>query len=478
MQLDHEQCYRAFESRDRRFDGCFVAAVTTTRIYCRPSCPAVNPKRQNVEFYVTAAAAQQRGFRACKRCRPDATPGSPEWARRADVVARAMRLIADGVVDREGVGGLAGRLHYSERQMNRLLVGELGAGPLALARAQRAQTARLLIETTSLPITDIAFAAGFSSVRQFNDTIREVYATTPSQLRGARRPAADGQAQISVRLAARQPLSADALFGFLAVRAVPGVEAWDGQAYWRSMRLERGNGVVALGIEGDTIRCRMWLDDVADAQSAVQRCRRLLDLDADPVAIDDLLRADPLLAPLVTARPGLRSPGHPDGAELLTRAVLGQQVTVGAARTLAGRIVTSIGAPLANPIGPITHVFPAAAAIASLAPADLAMPRSRAAALIGANRAIADGELELGPGSDRQATHRQLCALPGIGPWTASYVLMRALNDPDAFLPTDIGVRNALRAAGRASDPSSASAAAESWRPWRSYALHHLWASL
>lgn len=478
VQLDHEQCYRAFESRDRRFDGCFVAAVTTTRIYCRPSCPAVNPKRQNVEFYVTAAAAQQRGFRACKRCRPDATPGSPEWASRADAVARAMLLIADGVVDREGVGGLAGRLHYSERQMNRLLVGELGAGPLALARAQRAQTARLLIETTSLPITDIAFAAGFSSVRQFNDTIREVYATTPSQLRQARRPAVDGQAQISVRLAARQPLSADALFGFLAVRAVPGVEAWDGKTYWRSMRLERGNGVVALGPEGDTIRCRMWLDDVADAQSAVQRCRRLLDLDADPVAIDDRLRADPLLAPLVAARPGLRSPGHPDGAELLTRAVLGQQVSVGAARTLAARIVAAAGEPLANPIGPITHVFPDAAAIASLPAADLAMPRSRAAALVGANRAIADGSLELGPGSDRLRAYRQLCTLPGIGPWTASYVLMRALNDPDAFLPTDIGVRNALRAAGRPGDPKSASAAAESWRPWRSYALHHLWASL
>ena len=236
---DFDRCYRAMQSRDARFDGIFYVAVASTGIYCRPSCPAMTPKRRNVEFFVTAAAAQQHGYRACKRCRPDASPGSPEWNVRADVVGRAMRLIADGLVDREGVSGLATRLNYSERQINRLLTSELGAGPLALARAQRAQTARTLIETTSMPITQIAFAAGFASVRQFNDTIREVFASTPTDLRGTRRPnAASGT--LSLRLAYRPPFHSESIFGFLGDRAVPGVEMWDGATYRRSLRLNHG----------------------------------------------------------------------------------------------------------------------------------------------------------------------------------------------------------------------------------------------
>jgi AraC family transcriptional regulator, regulatory protein of adaptative response / DNA-3-methyladenine glycosylase II len=480
--LDDEQCYRAAQSRDSRFDGCFITAVKTTGIYCRPSCPAMTPKRHNVEFFVTAAAAQQHGYRACKRCRPDASPGSPEWNVRADVVGRAMRLIADGLVDREGVGGLAMRLNYSERQINRLLTTELGAGPLALARAQRAQTARTLIETTSMPITQIAFAAGFASVRQFNDTIREVFASSPTDLRGSRKPIMAG-GTLSLRLPYRAPFHTESIFGFLGARAVPGIESWDGATYRRSLRLSHGNAVIAVSPGPNApgpnaVMCTLYLDNVADAQAAVQRCRRMLDLDADPDTVETQFADDPILAPLVRKRPGLRSPGHPDGVELLTRAVLGQQVSVKGARTLASRLVAAIGEPLAVPVEDVTRTFPSAEAIASCATGDFAMPASRARALINACRQLAEGNIVIDAGSDRDEISRQLESLPGIGPWTASYVALRALGDPDVFLPTDIGVRNALRVLGVDSTPKAAARLAESWRPWRSYALHHLWASL
>ena len=306
VQLDHDHCYRAIESRDARFDGWFVTAVRTTGIYCRPSCPAITPKRANVEFFPAAATAQAHGYRACKRCRPDASPGSPEWNTRADVVGRAMRLIADGLVDRDGVPGLAGRLGYSERQVHRLLTAELGCGPLALARAQRAQTARILIETTTMPITDIAFAAGFQSVRQFNDTIRDVFAASPSHLRATRRPDREQHGAVTLRLAAREPFEAANLFGFLAVRAVPGVEHGDGASYRRSLRLPRGAGVISLTASNGQVTCALHLDDVADAQAAVQRARRLLDLDSDPRAVDAHL-ADDVGAAMPPQRHGSRT---------------------------------------------------------------------------------------------------------------------------------------------------------------------------
>jgi AraC family transcriptional regulator of adaptative response / DNA-3-methyladenine glycosylase II len=480
VDLDPDQCYQAASSKDARFDGWFVTAVRTTGIYCRPSCPAMTPKRQNVEFFVAAATAQQHGYRACKRCRPDASPGSPEWSARADVVGRAMRLIADGLVDRDGVGGLACRLGYSERQINRLLVAELGVGPLALARAQRAQTARVLIETTTMAITDIAFAAGFSSVRQFNDTVREVYASSPTQLRArlsARQRPGPGS-ELTVRLPARAPFDAAGMLEFFNRRAVPGVEVVAAGTYRRSLRLAHGAAIVALTPGPDAVMCSLQLDDVADVQAAVQRCRRMFDLDSDPQAIDAQLGADPLLGDLVAKRPGLRSPGHPAGDELLVRALLGQQVSVAGARTHAARLVAAAGDVLAAPAGGVTHLFPSAAAVAAHGPDGLAMPRARANAVVNACAHLADGRIVLDAGSERAAIHAALVALPGIGPWTAQYVAMRALGDPDVFMPTDLGVRHALVALGVDGAPKAAAALAERWSPWRSYALHHLWASL
>lgn len=510
---DFEQRYRAVRSKDARFDGWFVIAVTSTGIYCRPSCPAMTPKRANVRFLPSAAAAQRAGFRACKRCRPDAAPGSPEWDARADVVGRAMRLIRDGAVEREGVSGLARRLGFSERHLHRQLVAELGAGPLALARAQRAQTARLLIETTSLPFTELAFAAGFPSIRQFNETVREVFATTPTELRraaagrngrgrahalngAAALPAANGTTAVgappalTLRLRHRAPLDATGLLAFLGVRAVPGVEAWDPHAgggagtYRRVLDLPHGPAVAELApaSAGDHVACTLRLTDLRDLAAAVQRCRRLLDLDADPVAVDEALAADPLLAPLVARDPGRRVPGAVDGAELAVRAVLGQQVSVAGARTLAGRLTAALGEPLPELLADaeLTHAFPSAAALAAADPATLPLTRARAHALTTLCKAAAadDGSLALDPGADRAATRERLLALPGIGPWTAEYVAMRALGDPDAFPVTDLGVRRALERLGAPGEARAATARAERWRPWRTYAVQHLWASL
>ncbi|MFE0809299.1 AlkA N-terminal domain-containing protein [Streptomyces sp. NPDC058848] len=480
MHTDTERCVRAVRSKDARFDGWFFTAVLTTRIYCRPSCPVVPPKPANMTFYPSAAACQQAGFRACKRCRPDTSPGSPQWNERADLTARAMRLIADGVVDREGVPGLAARLGYSTRQVERQLLAELGAGPLALARAQRAQTARLLIETTTLPMADIAFAAGFSSVRTFNDTVREVYALSPSELRTRApksRPADHAPGTLTLRLPFRTPLNPDNLFGHLAATAVPGVEEWRDGAYRRTLRLPYGHGIVALTPTPDHIACRLTLSDPRDLTVAISRCRRLLDLDADPTAIDGQLRADPLLAPLVDKAPGRRVPRTVDEAEFAVRAVLGQQVSTAAARTHAARLVTAHGDPVDDPEGGLTHLFPSPAALASVDPEALAMPRSRRTTLTTLVSHLADGSLNLGVETDWTETRAQLLALPGFGPWTADVIAMRALGDPDAFLPTDLGIRRAAGQLGLPSTPAALTARAAAWRPWRAYAVQYLWAT-
>lgn len=498
MHTDTERCIRAVQSKDARFDGWFFTAVLTTGIYCRPSCPAVPPKPQNMRFYPSAAAAQQAGFRACKRCRPDASPGSPEWNERADLVARAMRFIADGVVDRDGVAGLAAQLGYSVRQVERQLVAELGAGPLALARAQRAQTARLLIETTALPMGDVAFAAGFPSIRTFNDTVLEVFAMPPTELRrraagrqaagqpargrgaGGRTATAGGTGSlgfISLRLPFRLPMCPDNLFGHLVATAIPGVEEWRDGAYRRTLRLPYGPGVVSLRPGPEYIACQLALTDLRDLAMAISRCRRLLDLDADPVAVCDQLREDAALAPLTDKAPGRRVPRTVDAAELAVRAVIGQQVSTAAARTHGARLAQRYGELIEDPAGGLTRLFPDMAALAEAAETALAMPARRRQTVIALAQAIASGKVDLGPGADWELARSTLAAVPGIGPWTIELVAMRGLGDPDAFPPTDLGVRQAAAVLGLPSSPAALTSRAEPWRPWRGYAVQYLWAT-
>ncbi|MFE2159991.1 DNA-3-methyladenine glycosylase 2 family protein [Streptomyces lydicus] len=491
---DDDARYEAVSSRDARFDGEFFFAVVTTGIYCRPSCPAVTPKRVNVRFFVSAAAAQAAGFRACRRCRPDAVPGSAEWNVRADLVGRAMRFIGDGVVDREGVGGLARRLGYSARQVQRQLTAELGAGPVALARARRAHTARVLLQTTNLPVTELAFAAGFASIRQFNDTMREIYAGTPSELRAAaagRRGRAGAPSQgaggggrsapggIALRLAYRGPYATAEIFDFLQVRAVPGVEEVRGshgtRTYRRTLRLTYGSGIAevdeptgprtrkrppaglvcpaARGADGGWLECRLRLTDLRDLSTAVQRMRRLFDLDADPYAVAERLGADPTLGPLVAARPGLRSPGAADPEELAVRIVLGGPPE------RAAELVRAYGKPLDAVDGGLTHLFPTPG---ELTGEEVAEPVRTLCT------ALADGTVVLDAGADRYAAERALAALPGVGAKAAAYIRMRALGDPDIGDSGDSG------GAGEGG-PAGERAVAGAWRPWGAYAVHHLW---
>lgn len=486
-----DRCYRIVLSRDSRFDGCFVTAVRTTGIYCRPSCPATTPKATNVSFFATAAAAQLSGYRACKRCRPDASPGSPEWNVRSDVVARAMRLIADGVVDRDGVAGLASRLGYSERHLNRLLLAEVGAGPLALGRSQRAQNARILVETTDMPMVDVAFAAGFSSLRQFNATVREVFDSSPTELRRRAASGAVGETRscgapaasavaMTLRLAHRFPISTDDLFAFLGRRCLRGIElmSWSDSGvptYHRTLDLPRGHGVVSLTPAPTHVAATVRLTDVRDLTAAVARSRRLLDLDADPVAVDERLVADSKLALLVRRRPGLRSPGAVDGFEMAVRAVLGQQVSVAGALTVTSALAEREGIPLTVDDEDLAHVFPRADAIAALDPTALAMPEQRSRALVAVAAAVAEGRLDLDGGADRDHTRATLLGIPGIGPWTADYVMMRALGDPDVLAVGDLVVRQQAERLGIA--PSELAPRSREWTPWRSSVTHHLWAA-
>jgi AraC family transcriptional regulator, regulatory protein of adaptative response / DNA-3-methyladenine glycosylase II len=482
---DFDGCYRAVQSKDARFDGWFVTAVRTTGIYCRPSCPVRPPFARNVRFYATAAAAQRAGFRACKRCRPDATPGSPEWNVRGDVVARTMRLIADGTVDREGVGGLAAHLGYTTRQVERMLQAEVGAGPLALARAQRAQTARVLIETTDLPFGDVAFAAGFSSIRQFNDTVRLVFEATPTFLRkravarvDSTNSVAASPGTVSLRLPVRVPFAYEGVFGHLAAGAVPGCEEVRDGAYRRSLRLPRGNAIVGLTPEVDHVRCQLVLDNFRDLTTAIARCRRLLDLDADPEAVIDALIRDPDLAPAVTKAPGQRIPRTVDEAELAVRAVLGQQVSTKAASTHAGRLVAAYGQPVQDPGGALTRTFPSVEELAEIDPVHLAVPKARQRTLSALVAGLADKSVILDPGSDWEVARTQLLALPGVGPWTAEVIAMRGLGDPDAFPASDLGLQLAAKQLGLPTHQRTLIERSARWRPWRSYATQHLWTTL
>jgi AraC family transcriptional regulator, regulatory protein of adaptative response / DNA-3-methyladenine glycosylase II len=521
MTLDFDTCYRALAARDARFDGRFFIGVTSTGIYCRPICPSRTPARKNMRFFPHQGAAETAGFRACRRCRPEASPGSPDWNIRADLVARAVRLISDGYVDEHGVGGLARRLAVTERHLHRLVVAELGTGPLALARTVRLQTARRLLRETSVPITEIAFASGFSSVRQFNASFQESYRQPPSALRAADRPRGAGTdgtgthgtgthgTWLSLRLACREPFDGESMLGFLAARAIPGVEQVAEGRYTRTIRTSAGGGLIELvpqsagaaragghGRSGGGERLsgpgyvllRARLTGLGGVGQVVSRCRQLFDLDADPAAIGSALVSDPFLAPLVRARPGLRIPGAYDGFELAVRAVLGQQVSVPAARTFAARLAARYGTPLGAagldvdsrprsersapdheaPAMPAT-LFPGPEQLADADLSGLGLTTSRQATLRALAGAMAAGRLDLDPGTDPAEAAARLGELPGIGPWTVSYILMRAVRDPDAFPETDLGLRRAIERLG--CPPAQASR----WRPWRAYAALHLW---
>lgn len=476
--LTFDERYRAISSRDARFDGQFVTVVHSTGIYCRPSCPARTPKPENVSFLPTSAAAHEAGFRACKRCLPEAAPGSPEWDLRGDVTGRAMRLIADGIVEREGVAGLASRLGYSSRHLTRVLTEQLGAGPLALARAHRAHTARMLLVGTDLSAADVAFSAGFASVRQFNDTIREVFDLTPTALRARRRTHESTEGgRIDLVLPYRAPFDPDGVFAWMAARVLPGTEAGDADGFERTLRLPGGPAWFRVArADHSRLRLSARLTTLGDLSSVVARARRLFDLDADPAAIDDALGSIPELVPLVRAVPGIRVPGTADPHEMLIRAMIGQQISVPAARTHLTRLVDTLGeeTDIAGENGP-RRLFPTMSAIAEHGPEVLRGPAARIRAITGAAAAIAAGELQLTSGDDSEDQRRRLLALPGVGPWTADYVRMRVVGDPDVFLPGDVAVRQGGVRAGLPADAAGLDDWARRASPWRSYLTAHLW---
>jgi AraC family transcriptional regulator of adaptative response / DNA-3-methyladenine glycosylase II len=475
--LDPAVCYRAVSSRDSRFDGQFFTAVTTTGIYCRPICPARTPLERNVEFYPHAAAAEAAGYRSCRRCRPEAAPGSRAWDYAGDLVGRGLRLVADGVVDTAGVPGLAATLGIGERQLHRLFVQQLGAGPLAVARTRRTQLALRLLHETDLPVTDIAFGSGFSSVRQFNDSMLAAYGRPPSALRGGqRRRQGTG---VRLPLAFRVPLDVADVTGYLAARAIAGVEEVGAASYRRAVASSTGGGVLEITAAQGRLTLCLSGTDISSLGRDVAAARRMFDLDADPTAVADVLGQDPLLRPLLAARPGLRVPGAYDGFELAVRAVLGQQVSVAAASTFAGRLVERLGTPLKEPVGTVTHLFPSAETVADDDLSGIGLTGSRQETLRSLARAVADKTVLLHPGADQQRTEQALTALKGIGPWTASYIAMRALRDPDALPSKDIALVKAFSClTSTTATAHDLERYAERWRPWRGYAAMHLWASL
>ncbi len=478
--MSFDERYGVILSRDPRFDGQFVTAVRSTGIYCRPSCPARTPKPANVSFFATSAAAHEAGYRACKRCLPEAAPGSPEWDLRGDTTARAMRLIADGVVEREGVPGLARRLGYSPRHLTRLLTTELGAGPLALSRAHRAHTARMLLVGTDLPAAEVAFSAGFSSVRQFNETIREVFGMPPLELRARRRraPGVETPGSIDLVLPHRGPFDAQGLFAWMAAREITGVESGSPTSFARALRLAGGPVWFELRVdEAGRVRLRARLTHLGDLSTLVTRARRLFDLDADPLAVDDALARHPELTPLVARVPGIRVPGTADPHEMLIRAMVGQQITVAAARRALTALSDALGESVAlgaDPAGE-SRLFPTMAAIAEHGHDVLRGPAARTRAIVGAAAALADGTLTLGPGDSAADQRAALLAMPGIGPWTADYVRMRVIGDTDVFLPGDVAVRAGAAGVGLPADARALEAWAARAAPWRSYLTAHLW---
>ena len=477
--LDRRALDRARVSRDPRFDGKFFIAVTSTGIYCRPVCPVPSPKKANVRYYTTAAAAAEAGFRPCLRCRPEAAPGTPAWLGTSAVVRRALRLIQEGVLDEASVDVLAGRVGVGPRHLHRLFVQHVGASPITVAQTRRLHFAKRLLDETDLPITEIALAAGFGSLRRLNDTFQRTYQRAPRELRRQRRGglAAEGGDELVLKLAFRPPYDWPQVRGFLAMRAVPGVERVDARGYARTVRLDGGHALVCVrALEGEhALELRVRGAAPAALFQLSSAARRTFDLAADPARIALALRPDPLLAPLVKRRPGLRIPGAWDPFECAVRAVLGQQVSVAAGRTLAARLVARAGRSVAGGTEGLTHLFPSPAALASADLDGLGLTQARAAALQALARAVIEGALDFGAPVDEVVA--ALAALPGFGAWTAQYVALRALGEPDAFPAADLVLRRMAAAGGTPLTPGALQARAEAWRPWRGYAVLHLWCS-
>ncbi|HVO26680.1 MAG TPA: AlkA N-terminal domain-containing protein [Candidatus Margulisiibacteriota bacterium] len=479
MDLNPARCYQAILSRDRRFDGRFFTGVVTTGIYCRPVCPVAPPKFQNMRFFACAAAAETAGFRPCKRCRPETAPGTPAWVGTSAVVTRALRLISEGALDDGNVGTLADRLGIGARQLRRLFAQHLGASPTDMARARRVHFARSLIDDTNLRITEVALAAGFSSIRQFNHAIRGTFGASPTALRQRRAPhrAPAKLGGVVVRLAYRPPLAWAPMLRFLRMRAIPGVEVVADGTYSRTIEVNGMAGRIAAWPDGDApaLLVRIELPRHDSLIEVVERVRRLFDLDADPLRISEQLYQSPQLTPLIEALPGVRVPGAWDPFELAVRAILGQQVTVRGATTLAGRLVHLFGTPIDHDGDGMTHLFPHPETLADADLRRIGLPRARAATIRTLAATVARGGLAFDASSDVEDMVTRLCAIDGMGPWTAHYIAMRGLGQPDAFPSTDLGLRRAL-GNGQAPVPAAAVARlAEAWRPWRAYAAMYLW---
>lgn len=472
MDLDRTICRRARLARDARFDGRFFVGVRTTRVFCRPICPAVPPRERNVDYFPTAAAAAEAGFRACLRCRPECAPGTPAWAGAPTTVARALRLIGDGALEGDNIDALAARLGIGARHLRRLFVEHLGATPIAVAQTRRLLSAKRLIDDTDMPLTAVAMASGYGSIRRFNAAFLASYGRSPRELRAQRARAPQLRSVPRFQLRYRPPFDWDALLAFLAPRAIPGVEAIESGVYRRSIAIDGTIGWLEVTArDRAALQLSIEFPDPVHMLRIVSRVRRMFDLDADPMVIDAHLATDPLLRPLVRHRPGLRVPGAWDGFELGVRGILGQQVSVAAATTLAGRLAARFGRPLGQDVAGLTHVFPSPEHIASADVTVIGVPARRAEAIRCFAAAVANGDVRFDGGMDAQAFRDRLRQLPGIGEWTAEYVALRGLGDPDAFPADDLGL---LRATGL-NNGQQLKERAQAWRPWRAYAALHLW---